>query len=60
MITSDGLRDEEVRSMRKMTIKLVFDVDARVERVQFLLREKGNKQRLRIDTVGDTRWEGAR
>ena len=40
--------------MGKMTIKLVFDVDARVERVEFLLREKGNKQRLRIDTVGDT------
>ena len=38
---------------------MVFEVDARVERVQFLLREKGIKQRLRIiDTVGDTVGRG--
>ena len=34
--------------MRKMMIKLVLIVDARIERVLFLLREKGIKQRLRI------------
>ena len=32
-----------------MMIKFGIDVDARIERVVFLLCEKGIKQRLRID-----------